>query len=95
VDKEYEKLPGSNAPQITSSAEEYHARMFPGYKSDFKRTDPEFIERFDNFAFDEVIKQTSDKLDDHTPSSAIWLHCSAVRVLMNSVLCYLLRLIWA
>jgi|UPI000423DA54 4-carboxymuconolactone decarboxylase len=66
VDKEYEKLPGSNAPQITSSAEEYHARMFPGYKSDFKRTDPEFIERFDNFAFDEVIKQTSDKLDDHT-----------------------------
>jgi len=76
VDEEYNKLPGSNAPQITSSAEEYHARMFlpckrpeverPGYKSDFKRTDPEFIERFDNFAFDEVIKQTSDKLDDHT-----------------------------
>ena len=66
VDEEYNKLPGSNAPQITSSAEEYHARMYPEYQSDFKRTDPEFIERFDNFAFDEVIKQTSDKLDDHT-----------------------------
>ncbi len=66
VDEEYDKLPGSNAPQITSSAEEYHARMYPEYQSDFKRTDPEFIERFDNFAFDEVIKQTSDKLDDHT-----------------------------
>ena len=66
VDKEYDKLPGSNAPQMTSSAEEYHTRMFPDYQSDFKRTDPEFIERFDNFAFDEVIKQTSDKLDDHT-----------------------------
>ena len=66
VDEEYDKLPSSNAPQMTSSAEEYHARMFPEYQSDFKRTDPEFIERFDNFAFDEVINQTSDKLDDHT-----------------------------
>ena len=66
VDEEYDKLPGSAVPQITASAEAYHERMFPGYNSDFKRTDPEFIERFDNFAFDEVIKQTSDKLDDHT-----------------------------
>lgn len=29
--------------------------MFPGYKSKFLETDPEFIERFDNFAFDEVV----------------------------------------
>ena len=28
--------------------------MFPGYDSAFLETDPEFIERFDNFAFDEV-----------------------------------------
>ena len=66
VDEEYDKLPGSAVPQITASAEAYHERMFPGYNSDFKRTDPEFIERFDNFAFDEVIQQTSDKLDDRT-----------------------------
>ena len=66
TDEEYDKLPGSTAPQITPSAEAYHERMFPNYKSDYKRTDPEFIERFDNFAFDEVIKQTSDKLDDRT-----------------------------
>ena len=66
TDEEYDKLPGSTAPQITPSAEAYHERMFPNYKSDYKRTDPEFIERFDNFAFDEVIKQTSYKLDDHT-----------------------------
>ncbi len=66
TDEEYDKLPGSTAPQITPSAEAYHERMFPNYESDYKRTDPEFIERFDNFAFDEVIKQTSDKLDDRT-----------------------------
>ena len=53
-------------PQITKFAQEYHKRMFPGHESDFKRTDPEFIERFDNFAFDEVIQQTSDRLDDRT-----------------------------
>ncbi len=53
-------------PNISQFATEYHERMFPGYKSDFKRTDPEFIERFNNFAFDEVINQTKDKLDDHT-----------------------------
>ena len=40
---------------ITEFAREYHEKMFPDYKSDFLRTDPEFIERFDNFAFDEVI----------------------------------------
>jgi len=53
-------------PQFTEFAAAYHERMFPGYDSDLKRTDPEFIERFDNFAFDEVVNQTSDKLDDHT-----------------------------
>lgn len=41
-------------PQITEAAHDYHEKMFPGYVSDFIRTDPEFIERFDNFAFDEV-----------------------------------------
>ena len=40
---------------ITDFAKEYHEKMFPGYVSDFLKTDPEFIERFDNFAFDEVL----------------------------------------
>ena len=40
---------------ITEFAKEYHEKMFPGYKSKFLETDPEFIERFDNFAFGEVI----------------------------------------
>ena len=52
--------------EITPFAKAYHEKMFPGYQSDFLRTDPEFIELFDNFAFDEVIRQTSDKLDDRT-----------------------------
>ena len=45
--------------------------MFPGYESDFLRTDPEFIERFDNFAFDEVINQKGQGLDDKTRWMAI------------------------
>lgn len=40
---------------ITNYAKDYHEKMFPGYVSKFLETDPEFIERFDNFAFDEVI----------------------------------------
>ena len=51
---------------ITEFAKEYHERMFPGYVSDFLRTDPEFIERFDNFAFDEVVNQEGQELDDKT-----------------------------
>lgn len=43
--------------------------MFPGYVSNFLETDPEFIELFDNFAFDEVINQ--DDLDDRTRFMAI------------------------
>ena len=50
--------------QLTDAAASFHERMFPGYVSDYLRTDPEFIERFDNFAFDEVIVATSGQLDD-------------------------------
>ncbi len=54
---------------ISDAAKAYHDRMFPGYRSDFLRTDPEFIERFDNFAFDEVVNH--DDLDDKTRFMAI------------------------
>lgn len=50
--------------QITPAAKAFHEKMFPGYVSDFLRTDPEFIERFDNFAFDEVVSTVD--LDDQT-----------------------------
>lgn len=49
---------------MTQQAQAYHEKMFPGYVSEFLRTDPEFIERFDNFAFDEVIATVD--LDDST-----------------------------
>lgn len=56
---------------ITQFAKDYHEKMFPGYVSDFLRTDPEFIERFDNFAFDEVINEEGQGLDDKTRFMAI------------------------
>ena len=49
---------------ITEKAKVYHEKMFPGYVSKFLETDPEFIERFDNFAFDEVVNEV--RLDDRT-----------------------------
>ncbi|WP_169081322.1 carboxymuconolactone decarboxylase family protein [Paenibacillus sp. PL91] len=55
--------------RITEAAKKYHERMFPGYDSKFLETDPEFIERLDNFAFDEVVNQ--DDLDDRTRMMAI------------------------
>ncbi len=54
---------------ISENAKQYHEKMFPGYVSKFLETDPEFIERFDNFAFDEVINH--DDLDDKTRFMAI------------------------
>ena len=50
--------------QLTPAAQSFHEKMFPGYVSDFLRTDPEFIERFDNFAFDEVVN--TGTLSDRT-----------------------------
>lgn len=50
--------------RITPEAHDFHEKMFPGYKSDFLRTDAEFIERFDNFSFHEVVAQVD--LDDET-----------------------------
>ena len=54
---------------ITEFAKNYHEKMFPGYHSPFLETDPEFIERFDNFAFDEVVGH--DDLDGKTRFMAI------------------------
>lgn len=54
---------------ISEFSKNYHEKMFPGYHSAFLETDPEFIERFDNFAFDEVVN--SDDLDDRTRFMAI------------------------
>ena len=54
---------------VSEFAKKYHERMFPGRQFVFERTDPEFSERFENFAFDEVVNQ--DDLDDKTRFMAI------------------------
>lgn len=54
---------------ISDFSKKYHEKMFPNRKSGFAETDPEFIEIFDNFAFDEVINQ--DDLDGKTRFIAI------------------------
>ncbi len=54
---------------ISEFSKQYHEKMFPDRKSNLAQSDPEFIEIFDNFAFDEVINQ--DDLDDKTRFLAI------------------------
>jgi 4-carboxymuconolactone decarboxylase len=40
---------------ISETAQKNHEELFPNHKSTLRVTDPEFIEVFDNFAFDEVL----------------------------------------
>jgi 4-carboxymuconolactone decarboxylase len=40
---------------ISETAQRNHEELFPNHKSTLKVTDPELIEVFDNFAFDEVL----------------------------------------
>ncbi len=46
-----------------------HEELFPNHQSALKVTDPELIEIFDNFAFDEVLAET--KLDTKTRTMMI------------------------
>lgn len=41
---------------ITDAAQQNHDELFPGHVSALKVSDPELIEYFDNFAFDEVLR---------------------------------------
>lgn len=54
---------------ISERARAYRNKMFPGCPNPFLETDPEFVERVENFAFDEVAHQ--DDLDDRTRFLAI------------------------
>lgn len=42
--------------RISEAANKNHEELFPNHKSTLKITDPELIEVFDNFAFDEVLQ---------------------------------------
>jgi 4-carboxymuconolactone decarboxylase len=69
---------------LTKFASEYHEKMFPGYVSKIMQTDPEFIERFDNFAFDEVIHMPDiggkevDGKTRHMAILAVLLGCQGI-----------------
>ena len=66
---------------MSEFAKNYHEKMLPGYESSLRITDPEFIERFDNFAFDEIINQPGIELDDKTrfiSYLAVLLGCQGV-----------------
>ncbi|MGZ0198927.1 carboxymuconolactone decarboxylase family protein [Streptomyces sp. RM1] len=43
-----------------AAARAAHERLFPGHRSTLAVTDPELIEYFDNFAFDEVLQHTRE-----------------------------------
>lgn len=43
---------------ISKEAQNNHAALFPNHESTLKVTDPEFVELFDNWAFDEVLKHS-------------------------------------
>lgn len=54
---------------ITEAARAYRERLFMYPESPYLETDPEFISRFDNFAFDEVVN--AGNLDERTRFLAI------------------------
>src|SRR5271157_1930082 len=54
-------------------AQKNHDELFPGHVSTLAVTDPELIETFDNFAFDEVLRDT--KLD---PRSRLMMQLAAI-----------------
>jgi 4-carboxymuconolactone decarboxylase len=41
--------------RISATAIQIHEELFPNHKSKLKVTDPELVEVFDNFPFDEVL----------------------------------------
>ncbi len=53
-----------NKITLTRNAVENHEELFPGHESKLQKTDPELIGLFDNWAFDEVIRQS--KLETKT-----------------------------
>lgn len=70
--------------QISASTQKYRERMFPALTSRLPETDPEIVEIFDNFAFDEVINMPSlggKEVDDrmrHIAILATLLGCQGI-----------------
>lgn len=75
---------------ISQFARDYHAKMFPEQKEIMQGSDPELIERYENFAYDTVINQ--DDLDGKTrlmANLAVTLGCCALdeyKILVKSAM---------
>jgi 4-carboxymuconolactone decarboxylase len=65
--------------RISKTAENNHRELFPDHTSTLKTTDPELIEVFDNFAFDEVLSYGN--LDDRTRLKVILASLIAMQTL--------------
>ena len=61
----------ANNPQISEAALAYRERIMPGRTPELIETDPEFVERFENFAFDEVVNEEAAQLPDRERFLAI------------------------
>lgn len=62
ADKEYKLVTAikkSNSIKLSETAIKNHEELWPDYKSKAAQTDPELIEIFDNWAFDEVVNHDS------------------------------------
>jgi 4-carboxymuconolactone decarboxylase len=77
--------------RISEAANKYREELFPNYKSTLIATDPEWIEVFDNFAFDEVIGYGN--LDTKTRLKVILASTIAMQTLreFNMILAALLN----
>lgn len=75
---------------ITETARKTHDQLFPDHASTLATTDPELVEIFDNFAFDEVLRES--ELDARTRlmvQLAAMIACQAVseyRVMLGAAL---------
>ena len=58
---------------ITDAARKNHEDLFPGHVSALAVTDPELIEYFDNFAFDEILRH-----DDLSPRTRLMTQLAAL-----------------
>jgi 4-carboxymuconolactone decarboxylase len=65
--------------RLTENAVKNHEELFPNHESKLQKTDPEFIELFDNWAFDEVTRQS--KLDTKSRVMLILASTSASQAL--------------
>jgi 4-carboxymuconolactone decarboxylase len=75
---------------VSDAARRNHDELFPGHVSTLARTDPELIENFDNFAFDEILRHgTLDTRTRLMVQLASMIACQAVseyRVMLGAAL---------